>query len=144
VPKRSWATLDLYAQAGMPNKRLVPLAWIGCFSRGVPTLICPLPTMTIMPAFLLASPPSHLPLWLATLVPVALFFAWSPGKRSVKIEYNQAMSVHRHPVMRGKMCCVIIMLIGALLEKCRRGVPDESSAIVLACPAWFSNFAGRT
>ena len=58
---------------------LAPLAWIGCFSHGVPTLICPLPTMTIMPAFLLASPPSHLPVRLATLVPVVLFFAWSPG-----------------------------------------------------------------
>ena len=55
------------------------LAWIGCFSNGVPTLICPMPTLTILPAFLLASPLLHLPYWLAILVPALLFFAWNPG-----------------------------------------------------------------
>src|SRR5579864_5294912 len=54
-------------------------SWIGCFSHGVPTLICPMPTITIIPAFFLASPPSHLPYRLAILVPAVLFFACNPG-----------------------------------------------------------------
>jgi hypothetical protein len=58
---------------------LVLVAWIGCFSAGMPTLICPLPTVTILPAFFLASPPSNLPPTLAILVPALLFFAWNPG-----------------------------------------------------------------
>jgi hypothetical protein len=58
---------------------LVLLGWIGCFSSGMPTLVCPMPTITILPAFFLASPPSHLPYWLAVLVPALLFFAWNPG-----------------------------------------------------------------
>jgi hypothetical protein len=57
---------------------LVLLAWIGCFSSGMPTLICPTPVITIIPAFFLASPPRHLP-YLAILVPAILFFAWNPG-----------------------------------------------------------------
>ncbi len=39
----------------------------------------PMPLVTVMPAFVLASPPSHLPYWLAIFVPAALFFAWNPG-----------------------------------------------------------------
>jgi hypothetical protein len=37
-----------------------------------------MPTITILPAFVLASP-SHLPHWFAILVPSVLFFAWNPG-----------------------------------------------------------------
>jgi hypothetical protein len=51
---------------------LVLVAWIGCFSAGMPTFICPLPTLTILPVFFLASK-------LAILVPALLFFAWNPG-----------------------------------------------------------------
>jgi len=58
---------------------LVVLAWIGCFSNGIPSLICPLPTITILPAFFLASRPFHVPYQLAVLVPALLFFAWNPG-----------------------------------------------------------------
>ena len=58
---------------------LIPLAWIGCFSNGVPAPSCPMPLVTVIPAFVLASPPSHLPYWLAIFVPPALFFAWNPG-----------------------------------------------------------------
>lgn len=59
---------------------LVPLAWIGCCSTGMPTLICPLPLITIVPAFFLASPPFHVvPYQLAVFVPAVLFFAWNPG-----------------------------------------------------------------
>jgi hypothetical protein len=54
---------------------LIP-AWIGLFSSGVPTLYAPLPTLTILPAFMLS-------VWhlqsLAILVPSVLFFLWSPG-----------------------------------------------------------------
>ena len=58
---------------------LVLLAWIGCFSNGVPWLICPMPAITILPAFFLASPLFRLPYRLAVLVPALLFFAWNPG-----------------------------------------------------------------
>ena len=58
---------------------LVPLAWIGCFSFGMPTLTCPMPTITVIPAFFLASPPSHLSYRLAVLIPALLFFMWNPG-----------------------------------------------------------------
>lgn len=54
---------------------LIP-AWIGLFSSGVPTLYSPLPTLTILPAFVLSR-------WhfesLAVLVPTIFFFLWSPG-----------------------------------------------------------------
>jgi hypothetical protein len=57
---------------------LVLLAWIGCFSNGTPTLVCPVPTITIVPAVLVPRY-SHLPYWLAILVPAVLFLAWNPG-----------------------------------------------------------------
>jgi hypothetical protein len=50
-------------------------AWVGLFSSGVPTLYCPLPTLTIVPAFLLGN--WHLQ-FLAVLVPTILFFLWNP------------------------------------------------------------------
>jgi hypothetical protein len=55
---------------------LVVIGWTGLLSAGVPTLYCPMPTLTVLPAFLLAErrlPPA------ALLVPVVLFFAWFPG-----------------------------------------------------------------
>jgi hypothetical protein len=55
---------------------LAPLAWIGCFSSRMPTLICPMPIITILPALFLASPGLYL---LAILVPALLFLAWNPG-----------------------------------------------------------------
>jgi len=57
---------------------LVLLAWIGCFSSGTPTLICPMPLITIVPAFYLASRSFHSPYWLGVLLPTTLFFAWTP------------------------------------------------------------------
>jgi len=53
---------------------LIP-AWIGLFSSGVPTLYAPLPTLTIVPAFLLLR--WHLQT-LAVLAPAILFFLWTP------------------------------------------------------------------
>ena len=58
---------------------LVLLAWLGSFSSGIPSLTCPMPTVTVIPAFFLASLRSHPPFWLAILVPAILFFAWNPG-----------------------------------------------------------------
>ena len=55
---------------------LVLLAWIGCFSSGMPTLTCPMPAITVIPAFFLAS---FLPYRLAILVPALLFVSWNPG-----------------------------------------------------------------
>src|SRR5438477_9829405 len=57
---------------------LVSLVWIGSFSSGMPTLTSPMPTLTVIPAFFLASRPSHLPYRLAILVPALLYFAWTP------------------------------------------------------------------
>jgi len=54
---------------------LIP-AWIGLFSSGIPTLYAPLPTLTILPAFMLSR--WHLQ-GLAVLVPSILFFAWASG-----------------------------------------------------------------
>ncbi len=54
---------------------LIP-AWIGLYSSGVPTLYSPLPTLTILPAFVLSR--WHLE-FLAVLVPSVLFFLWNPG-----------------------------------------------------------------
>src|SRR6267154_511421 len=54
---------------------LIP-AWIGLFSAGVPTLFAPLPTLTILPAFVLSR--WHLES-LAVLIPSFLFFLWRPG-----------------------------------------------------------------
>ena len=54
---------------------LIP-ASIGLLASAVPTILCPLPTLTVLPAFFL--PDSHL--WKAAVaVPTLLFFAWQPG-----------------------------------------------------------------
>src|ERR1700749_3954596 len=58
---------------------LILLAWIGCFSYGVPTPICPMPIVTKLPAMFLASPPPSHPYWFAALVPAFLFCAWNPN-----------------------------------------------------------------
>ncbi len=50
---------------------LVP-TFVGTLSSGVPTLYCPMPVMTILPAFL-----GMLPIGL--LIPAGLFFLWNPG-----------------------------------------------------------------
>ena len=52
---------------------LIP-ASIGLFSSGVPTLYCPLPTVTILPAFILSR--WHLEA-AAVIVPTLLFFLWN-------------------------------------------------------------------
>jgi hypothetical protein len=51
---------------------LVP-AYLGLLLTGVPTLLCPLPILTVEPAFALSVP------WIAVLIPSLLFFAWNPG-----------------------------------------------------------------
>jgi hypothetical protein len=54
---------------------LVP-ASMGLLVSGVPTILCPLPALTVIPAFLL----SNLGLWKAAIVvPTLCFFAWNPG-----------------------------------------------------------------
>ncbi len=53
-------------------------AYVGLFLTGIPTLLCPLPFLTVTPAFILSS------LWAggatraAALIPSLLFFAWNP------------------------------------------------------------------
>ncbi len=52
---------------------LIP-AWIGLHC-GYPTIYCPLPTLTVLPALSLPENST----WLAVLAPVLLFFLWNPG-----------------------------------------------------------------
>jgi hypothetical protein len=54
---------------------LVP-ASIGLFATGSPTLVCPLPALTVIPLFYLSS---RLTFRLVVLLPTVLFFAWNPG-----------------------------------------------------------------
>ena len=54
---------------------LVP-ASMGLLVSNVPTILCPFPAMTVLPAFLL----SDLHLWkVAVVVPMLFFFVWHPG-----------------------------------------------------------------
>ena len=55
---------------------LILFAWVGLFSAGVPTLYCPMPTMTVLPAFALSSLKLQTA---AVLVPAILFFLWNPS-----------------------------------------------------------------
>ncbi len=54
---------------------MVP-AYLGLFISGVPTLVCPFPTVTSLPAVLLSA--ARL-IGLAVVVPTLLFFVWNPG-----------------------------------------------------------------
>lgn len=54
---------------------LIVPAYCGLMLSGVPTLISPFPSLTIIPAFFLASARLHP---LAVLIPTALFFLWCP------------------------------------------------------------------
>lgn len=54
---------------------LVP-AWIGLLAAGSPTLLCPLPALTVIPTLFLSSRPLFR---LVVLLPTVLFFAWNPG-----------------------------------------------------------------
>jgi hypothetical protein len=67
--KPTWVTL-------ISGLVLVIPATIGLFLTGVPTLLCPLPYLTVVPALLLSG--MHLQ-YAAVLIPVILFFAWNPG-----------------------------------------------------------------
>jgi hypothetical protein len=61
------AVLTLVAGLGL----LIP-ASIGLLGSGAPTLLCPFPALTVLPAFLLLAKA-------AIAVPTLLFFAWHPG-----------------------------------------------------------------
>jgi hypothetical protein len=54
---------------------LIP-ASLGLLLTGVPTILCPLPLLTTIPAFLLSTWRLH---YLAIGLPVFLFFLWRPG-----------------------------------------------------------------
>jgi hypothetical protein len=70
-PASKTSALTFLAGLGL----LIP-ASIGLLSSGVPTVLCPLPALTLLPAYLLAD--WHL--WKAAVVlPTLLFFAWHPG-----------------------------------------------------------------
>jgi hypothetical protein len=67
--------LTLAAGCGL----LLP-AWTGLFLSGVPTTLCPLPVLTITPAFILDSGPQAFRfISVVVLIPALLFFAWNPG-----------------------------------------------------------------
>jgi hypothetical protein len=54
---------------------LIP-ATVGLFLTGVPTLLCPLPYLTVVPAFLLSG--MHLERSVIA-IPMIFFFAWNPS-----------------------------------------------------------------
>jgi hypothetical protein len=49
---------------------LIP-AVMGLLASGVPTILCPFPALTVLPAFFLSK--------VAVGVPTLLFFLWNPG-----------------------------------------------------------------
>jgi hypothetical protein len=49
---------------------------VGLLSAGSPTVTCPFPALTIIPAFFLAS---HTLFKIVIILPSVLFFAWNPG-----------------------------------------------------------------
>jgi hypothetical protein len=55
---------------------LVALAWVGLFSAGAPTLYCPMPLMTVVPALALWSLRLQT---VAILIPTIFFFLWNPA-----------------------------------------------------------------
>ena len=69
--KCRWLTLAVGCGLVVPASNLL--------LSGAPTLLCPMPFLTVAPAFVLASLPSPLPYWTAVVVPSLLFFVWSPG-----------------------------------------------------------------
>lgn len=55
-------------------------AWLGLLAAGSPTVVCPLPALTVIPAIYLSTYlHSGLVFRLAVVFPAALFFAWNPG-----------------------------------------------------------------
>jgi len=69
IVKSSYWTAATGAALALP-------AYCGLMLDGVPTLRCPLPTLTVIPALFLST--GRLT-WLAVLVPAGLFFLWNPG-----------------------------------------------------------------
>ena len=57
---------------------LIALAWVGSFSSDVPTLICPMPIIVLIPSFFLLVF-YHLSFCAGSVIPALLFFAWNPG-----------------------------------------------------------------
>jgi hypothetical protein len=53
-------------------------ASLGLLSDNAPTVLCPLPALTVIPAFLLSFFSPHL-FKAALIVPVLFLFAWNPG-----------------------------------------------------------------
>jgi hypothetical protein len=77
TPKVISRFVTLVCGLGLIIPALIGLGWLG---SGTPTLISPLPVITIVPAFLLASLFGSA-LWVkaAALLPTLLFFAWNPS-----------------------------------------------------------------
>jgi len=53
---------------------MVP-AWFGLFLSGFPTVLCPMPVLTVIPAFFLSSAGLH---GIAVAVPTIFFLLWNP------------------------------------------------------------------
>ncbi len=54
---------------------LIVIAYVGIFTAGFPTIYCPFPTFTAIPALILST--KHLE-YIALLLPTLVFFAWNP------------------------------------------------------------------
>jgi hypothetical protein len=78
---------------------LVP-AYVGLLLTGGPTLLCPLPLLTVIPAFMLSSLSGARWTW-AVVVSSLLFFAWNPGlfRRQAQVPKRTLVLLAAMPVL---------------------------------------------
>jgi len=79
-------------------------AWFGLFSAGSPTLICPLPALTVLPAFY--TPPVLLKC--IVLLPTALLFTWNPGL----FEADEEIPQRSYALFVGALLLNIVWFVG--------------------------------
>ncbi len=91
---------------------MVAFASIGLLSAGVPTIYCPMPTLTVLPALVLSQWRLHAT---AVLVPLVLFVVWSPG-----LLINRQSSFPKRTV--GLIAALSVLTVVDFLLEWKRGV----------------------
>ncbi len=106
---------------------LIGPAVLGFLLSGVPTILCPFPFLTVMPAFLLGRAN-----WLALLVPTLLFFAWSPG-----LFRGQALFPKRTIVLLGVLTALSgLYFVGSWTYGIRYQGPHFTHVVCFLNGAW--------
>src|ERR1700691_6671923 len=132
----------------MAGLGLLISAAVGLLVSNIPTILCPFPTLTVLPAFLL----SNLGLWKAAIsVPTLCFFVWHPGlfrgdakvpKRSYALliilillgiadfvaEWNWALQYHG-PLYTRAVCAINIAWAVFLILAFARGLKKPPSFV---------------